>query len=110
MTPVEMLAATGGRAVHAERLPREVHIVTDTRALAAGETFLALRGERFDGHRFTAEARAKGAAAVIVDDAAAAPPGIAAIVVPDTKKAYLSLAATARNALRARVVAITGST
>ena len=39
-------------------------VATDGRAVAPGELFVALRGERFDGHRYLDQAAAKGAAAV----------------------------------------------
>ena len=42
---------------------------TDTRTVAAGNLFVALRGERFDAHAFLAEAVTKGAAALVVSDA-----------------------------------------
>lgn len=40
---------------------------TDTRDLGPGQAFLALRGERFDGHQFLAQAQAQGATVAIVD-------------------------------------------
>jgi UDP-N-acetylmuramoyl-tripeptide--D-alanyl-D-alanine ligase len=110
VTAAEAIRATGGRAVHGDRLPVNIRVATDTRTLLPGDTYLALRGDRFDGHAFVADALAHGAAAVVVGDASAVPADVPAIVVADTKDAYLALAAAARNALRARVVAITGST
>ena len=44
-------------------------ICTDTRALQAGDLFVALRGDRFDGHEFLATAREIGAVAAVVDTA-----------------------------------------
>jgi UDP-N-acetylmuramoyl-tripeptide--D-alanyl-D-alanine ligase len=87
-----------------------LHVVTDTRAIAAGDTFLALRGERFDGHAFVAQARERGAVAAIVADADARVPGMPTFVVRDTLAAYMALAAVARDALDDPIVAITGST
>ena len=109
MTAVEALAATRGEALLAHALPPHIHVATDSRTLRPGDAFLALRGARFDGHRFTAEARNRGATAVIVDDPSAVPSGMPAIVVRDTKGAYLALATAARRACGARVIAITGS-
>ncbi len=86
-----------------------LRIVTDTRAIVSGDTFLALRGERFDGHRFVAEAHARGAVAAIVADPAARVPGMATLVVSDTLVAYMALAAVARAAWDSPIVAITGS-
>ncbi len=101
--------AAGG-TLHAEALPPLLAFSTDTRTIEAGQVFVALRGASYDGHRFTAEARARGAAALVVDDPAAVPEGIAALVVADTTAAYLAFAGAARRRLGARVVAITGST
>jgi UDP-N-acetylmuramoyl-tripeptide--D-alanyl-D-alanine ligase len=109
--PVERaLRVAGARALNAAALPPSLKVATDSRTLSTGDTFLALRGERFDGHRFVAEALERGAAAVVVDDAAAVPEGAPALLVSDTRSAYLALAAQAREMLAARVVAITGST
>ena len=49
-----------------------VRVTTDTRALAPGDLFVALRGERFDGHDFVAQAIAAGAAAALVERSRAA--------------------------------------
>ncbi len=106
----DALAVLGGTVVHRERLPATIAITTDTRAIRPSQTFLALRGERFDGHAFVADAVRLGASAAIVDDAAALPDGAAGIVVADTLRAYLALAALARTRLRGPVVGITGST
>ena len=58
-TPDELAAATGGRWEGAPP-PRLAGLSTDTRTLAAGSLFLALRGERYDAHDFLAEAAARG--------------------------------------------------
>ncbi|MFC4259362.1 UDP-N-acetylmuramoyl-tripeptide--D-alanyl-D-alanine ligase [Marinobacter lacisalsi] len=83
-------------------------ICTDTRALQAGDLFVALRGERFDGHEFLATARETGAIAAVVDtpDEAVALPQL---VVPDTVQALADLARYNRDLSSARVVAVTGS-
>jgi UDP-N-acetylmuramoyl-tripeptide--D-alanyl-D-alanine ligase len=103
------IAALAAATLHADALPERLAVGTDTRAVAPGSTFLALRGERFDGHAFVAEAFARGAAACIVADAASVPAGRPALVVPDTLRAYLRLAALARDAVRGPVIAISGS-
>jgi UDP-N-acetylmuramoyl-tripeptide--D-alanyl-D-alanine ligase len=106
----DAIAAVGGTVVNRDHLPGTIAISTDTRAIRPSETFLALRGERFDGHRFVAQAVAGGASAVIVDDAAALADGQAGIVVADTLAAYLALGGLARDRVRGPVIAITGST
>jgi UDP-N-acetylmuramoyl-tripeptide--D-alanyl-D-alanine ligase len=84
----------------------------DSRTLQAGDLFFAIRGPRFDGHDFLAGAVGRGAAGVVVSDAAAldALPGtVPAFVVADTVAALQALAAEVRRRSGARVVAITGS-
>lgn len=102
--------ATGGNLRNADDFPMSLRIVTDTRSLRAGETFLALRGERFDGHDYLGAAVTAGAGAVIIDEPSAALDGVATLVVRDTKRAYMDLATAARAQYTGRVVAITGST
>ena len=106
----DALAALGGNVVNRDRLPGTIAVSTDTRAIRPSETFLALRGERFDGHRFVADAVASGASAVIVDDACALQEGQAGIVVADTLAAYLALGGLARERVCGPVIGITGST
>jgi UDP-N-acetylmuramoyl-tripeptide--D-alanyl-D-alanine ligase len=105
----EAAQAVDAQARVGRRNPTHVSVSTDTRTLRSGQTFLALRGERFDGHEYVEAAVRKGAAAVIVDR----PPKIAleipVLVVEDTRTAYMRLAAAARLKLGARVIAITGS-
>jgi len=93
----------------AETAVREV--VTDSRALAPGDLFVALRGPRFDGHDFAAEALSRGAAGVMVERewAAANRAGAGVIAVGDTLAALQDLAHAVRMAAGSKVVAITGS-
>ncbi|HZO93653.1 MAG TPA: UDP-N-acetylmuramoyl-tripeptide--D-alanyl-D-alanine ligase [Candidatus Baltobacteraceae bacterium] len=104
------IAALHARAVAGEALPEAFVVGTDTRALARDAAFLALRGERFDGHAYVAEAFARGAACAIVDDASVVPPGRPALVVASTTQAYLDLGALARARIGGTVVGISGST
>ena len=101
--------AMGATVMEAEKAPRTLRVVTDTRAIAVGDTFLALRGERFDGHDYVREAIAKGAAAVIIDDASARIAGTTTLVVARGLAAYMTVASLARDSFRGSVVAITGS-
>lgn len=102
--------ATAAHVYEAKRFPARLRVVTDTRTIERGDTFLALRGERFDGHDYVAQAVSKGAAAVILEDPAARVAGIPALLVADTKRAYVALAAAARADFGGAVVGITGST
>jgi UDP-N-acetylmuramoyl-tripeptide--D-alanyl-D-alanine ligase len=88
----------------------------DTRTVTAGELFIAIRGERFDGGEFAAAAIEKGAAGVVVargSDVAqrfsAATESVVVIEVADTTVALQLLARAIRRASATKVVAITGS-
>ncbi len=82
----------------------------DTRTLAPGDLFVALRGPSFDGHRFAADALAKGAAAVMIDQVPEELPADASTLrVEDTQQGLEALGAAGRARTRARVLAITGS-
>ncbi|MFW5825908.1 MAG: Mur ligase domain-containing protein, partial [Marinobacter sp.] len=83
-------------------------IGTDTRTLRPGHLFVALRGERFDGHGFLAAAREAGAVAAVVDTPDTRV-DLPQITVPDTVQALADLARFNRDLSRAGVVAITGS-
>jgi UDP-N-acetylmuramoyl-tripeptide--D-alanyl-D-alanine ligase len=61
-------------------------VSTDTRSVGAGELFVAIRGERFDGHDFLGTAQARGAAGALVDAAFAAPAPLPLLVVEDTRR------------------------
>jgi UDP-N-acetylmuramoyl-tripeptide--D-alanyl-D-alanine ligase len=67
MQLAEAAAALGGRTSGADVLLTGVS--TDSRSLRAGDLFVALRGERFDGHDFLKAAAAASAAAAMVDAA-----------------------------------------
>lgn len=83
-------------------------VSTDSRSIQPGDLFLALRGQKFDGGTFAAQALQQGAAGVVLDAAQA--PGIAAALrVDDTRLALGRLAAAWRQRFAIPVVAITGS-
>ncbi len=85
---------------------------TDTRTLAPGDLFVALKGERFDGNDFLAEARARGAVAAICQGAghaALTQAGLPGLVVADSKLALGQLAAQWRAQFRLPLMAVTGS-
>ncbi|MBV9387698.1 MAG: UDP-N-acetylmuramoyl-tripeptide--D-alanyl-D-alanine ligase [Chroococcidiopsidaceae cyanobacterium CP_BM_ER_R8_30] len=82
-------------------------ITTDTRSLKPGEVFVALRGEKFDGHEFVQEAMARGAIAAITDHELSV--SLPQMLVTDTLQAYQKLASWWRNQFSIPVVAVTGS-
>ena len=64
----EVARLSGGRRIKGDpSLPVE-RLHTDTRTLAAGDCFVALRGDRFDGHEFVGEVRERGAVAALVSN------------------------------------------
>ena len=89
-------------------LVRRVH--TDTRTIEPGDLFVALKGEHFDANDFLAEAKAKGAAAVLChSQAQLAQSGLPGLIVADTKLALGQLASGWRSQFRLPVIAVTGS-
>jgi UDP-N-acetylmuramoyl-tripeptide--D-alanyl-D-alanine ligase len=83
----------------------------DSRTVAPGEAFFAIRGDRRDGHDFVVDAlAAKAALAVVTTDRRAQFPGDAPLlVVPDALIALRELAAAARTRMRGKVIGVTGS-
>jgi UDP-N-acetylmuramoyl-tripeptide--D-alanyl-D-alanine ligase len=80
---------------------------TDSRTIRAGELFVALKGERFDGHEHVAQALARGAAAALVSRPVAA--ALPQLVVADTRLALGALAGHWRSRYALQLVALTGS-
>ena len=82
-------------------------ISTDTRTIHLGDLFVPLKGERFDGHAYVAQAAESGAVAVLTerDDV----PCENRILVPDTREALQRLAKSYRMLFHPLVVALTGS-
>ncbi len=84
----------------------------DSRKVKKGSLFVAIKGEKFDGHDFVKDALKKGAAAVIIDSKKFkkfSSLEIPVITVNDTTKAFGELAKIWRNKLSAKVISITGS-
>ncbi len=103
-----LVEATGARAYGGPAPDILRGVATDTRTMERGALFVALKGERFDGHDFVAEAFRGGAAAALVSREVSVPGP--QLVVPDTLEALGALAASHRRSVPAQVIAITGST
>lgn len=87
-------------------------VSTDSRTIRRGELFVALRGERFDGHNFVSAAFRNGAAAALVHTTLTLgklPPQAALVVVEDTTVALAALAAAHRRAHPRVWIGVTGS-
>ncbi|ALJ56530.1 UDP-N-acetylmuramoyl-tripeptide--D-alanyl-D-alanine ligase [Candidatus Xiphinematobacter sp. Idaho Grape] len=83
----------------------------DTRTLQPGDVYIALRGVRFDGNQFLAQAEAHGASAAIVESLSTLPTNsqLAVILVPNSLVALQHLAESWRGKITPKVVCITGS-
>lgn len=101
----EIAAIVGGRLSGEDVSVQGVG--TDTRYLAAGALFVALRGEHFDGHQFIRRAASLGCAAALSDQEGDLP--LPQIVVDDTLAALQRLAAAWRLRCATQVFAVTGS-
>jgi UDP-N-acetylmuramoyl-tripeptide--D-alanyl-D-alanine ligase len=91
-----------------------VGVCTDSRRLAPGQLFVALNGEKFDGHEHVAAAAASGAQVVVVEKEVSAPPGCLVLRVPNTLTALAQLARLhrerwSRNQPSRQLIGITGS-
>lgn len=109
---VEVLDAEPLHLAEPELVKTAIGITTDSRHVGAGELFLALRGEQFDGHAFVEAALQQGAIAAIVDrnplelgTDTKAP----LLVVEDTLAAYQAIARWWRDQFTIPVIAVTGS-
>ncbi len=108
----DLLAATGGRLAR----PTSVNSITgasvDSRRITPGSCYVALLGERVDGHRFVTDALRAGASAALVERPVEVPLDLdaAVVVVADPLSALQELAAWWRLRHQVRVIGITGST
>lgn len=102
--------AAGGELAAGAADARVLAVSTDTRRIAPGSAFFALRGERFDANDFAPAALAAGASVVVVDRWDGSDPGAGAVVkVPDTLVALQRLAHWYRRQWQIPVIGITGS-
>jgi UDP-N-acetylmuramoyl-tripeptide--D-alanyl-D-alanine ligase len=107
---LQIMEVTGGGEVGGTQVGNTFSTFhTDSREVAQGGVFVALRGAEMDGHRFVSDAIQRGAAAVVVDRRMGIPSGIAEVVVADTWKALYSLATFVLERVNPLVVGITGS-
>jgi UDP-N-acetylmuramoyl-tripeptide--D-alanyl-D-alanine ligase len=103
---VELLSATPLHVSENARRSLITGITTDSRVVQPGQLFIALRGEKFDGHGFVAQAIGQGAIAAVTDCPGEDAP---VLVVKDTLVAYQAIAHWWRNQFKNPVIAITGS-
>jgi len=110
MTVGDIVRCSRGRLLKGDAQKEIANISTDTRTLAKGSLFVALKGKNFDGHKFVEEALKKGASALLVSRRINVPSNpVSVIRVQDTLRAYGDLARYHRTRFSIPVVAITGS-
>ena len=107
MDSAHLASAVGGTL--AGEAVRFFGVATDTRLLTDGDLFVALKGERFDGHDYVAEAFRRGASVALVSRVVDRASPIAQVVVDDTRLALGRFAAHWRSRFAMPVVALTGS-
>lgn len=106
-TSAEAAAATGGRLEGAPWVA--TGIALDSRNVAPGDLFVALKGEQTDGHAYLVDAFKRGAVAAMVHEIPAVRPARPLLDVPDTMAGLMALASRARDRARPQVIAVTGS-
>lgn len=106
-----VISACGGELIKGSPATSFSRVNTDSRQVKAGDLFIALSGERFDGHAFVSEVASRGAVAVIVERSGklAALPECAVIRVADSRAAYGQIAAAYRTTFPIPVIAVGGS-
>ena len=107
----EVARFSGGRVIQGDPSLPVDRLHTDTRTLVIGDCFVALQGDRFDGHEFVREVKNHGAVAALVSQRPTSdlPEGLGLVEVPDTLKALQRFAATYRGLLSTRTIGVTGS-
>ena len=107
-TLAELARCLPGAVLVGDPATQVQRVHTDTRSLAAGDLFVALKGERFDAHDFLPAARAAGAVAGLATHGLAEA-GLAGLQVADPLAALQALATAWRGAHSLPVIAVTGS-
>lgn len=105
--------STGGKIIYGNEKDIVTAITTDSRRVQSDSLFIALKGDRFDGHEFVLQALNKGARAAIVShmpvDVELVPADKTIILVDDTLQALQDLAASYRMKFNLPLIAVTGS-
>jgi UDP-N-acetylmuramoyl-tripeptide--D-alanyl-D-alanine ligase len=110
LTLAEAQALLPGSRLVGDGGVRFARVASDSRSLRTGDLFVALRGERFDGHDFLAQARGAGAVAALAEQGLAIEaPGLPGLQVADTLVALQQFAAAWRARMALPLIAVTGS-
>ncbi len=106
MMMMSQIAEALGASLHGDDV-MITGISKDTRDIHDGDLYVALKGERFDGHQFVAEANSSGAIGALVSDAQSV--DVPQVQVDDTRIALGQLAAYWRKKFTGKLIGITGS-
>ena len=98
---------TGASLLHGAEETRFEAVSTDSRRICAGDLFIALPGDRYDGHRFVAAAKASGAVAIMVSEPVDI--DLPTLMVTDTRLAFGELARLWRRRFPIPLIAVIGS-
>lgn len=108
----EILLATGGRLIGPNGA-EVTGVSTDSRNIVAGQLFVPLRGERFDGHDYITEVAEKGITTILAEEqwlkGHIPPDGVTCFAVKNSLKSLGNLAAAWRARFDIPVIAVTGS-
>ncbi len=110
LTIPEVLQATGGVLLQGRKAVTFRGISTDSRTLQAGDLFIAIAGEKFDGHHFVNEVAKKSPVMIVAKRGLRVAHGATVIYVKDTVKALGEIALAHRQKFKIPLIAITGST
>jgi UDP-N-acetylmuramoyl-tripeptide--D-alanyl-D-alanine ligase len=105
----EQIASWVDGKLHGANPEKVTKVVTDSRLIRAGDFFVALHGEQFDGHAFLPAVKEASAGGALVSEVNLQLNGFTQIEVPETHSALQRLARAYRNQLRLEAIAVTGS-
>ena len=105
----EICGATGGSILSGNLTDQFTGVSADSRTIGEGEIFLALKGERFDGHDFLGNALRYGKGAVVSNASVRPMEGKTIILVSDTLKALQDMARSRRMGKAVTIIGITGT-
>lgn len=107
----ELVRATGGRLLGGSNNPVLGRVVIDSRNIKRGDVFVAIKGDKFDGHNFIPRALKQGASCIVKErnNKVVINKNISVIEVKDTKIALADIAKLYRSIFNVPLIAITGS-
>ncbi len=103
-----IVKATGGKVLYANK-EEFTGLSIDSRSIGHGELFVALKGERFDGHTFLGDALKNGAGAIVEREPERVFEGRTLVYVSDTLRALQDIASQIRSSMDVPVVGVTGT-